>query len=170
MEQLFPKYPGSSRVWIFQANKNIESSEATRIMDHIQHFLSNWKSHGKAMNASFQIVNHYFLIIALNTLEGNEASGCGIDALVQEVKIVGNHAGIDFFNNANIAFQTESGVKIVPLSEVKKDIETGKITPEQKVFVNSITTLDELNSKWLIPSKDSWLARFFKAKSILSEG
>jgi hypothetical protein len=47
---------------------------------------------------------------------------------------------------------------MVPLSQLPYALSSGLITPDTLYFNNTVQTKAELESKWLIPLKDSWLA------------
>jgi hypothetical protein len=168
MENLFPSFPGSSRVWIFQSDRPIQADEARAVKKALESFLSSWKSHGHSMISDYEILNAHFLIVVLNNSTGPDASGCGIDSLVLKVKEIGENNNIDFLNNANVAFSDGGGIHIVNLANIRKEIENGKVNSEHKVFINSVTNLGDLRNQWLVPVKESWVARYFKSTQALS--
>ena len=168
MEPIFPNYPESSRVWIFQGDRPLSPADHEFAETTLHSFISNWKSHGNPMVASFKILYNQFVVIALNTASGHEASGCGIDGLVKVMKVIGEKTKIDFLNNANIAFLKNQNIYIIKHTQLKNEIEKGVINQDDKVFINSITSLSEVNKKWLVPVNESWISKYFKTK-ILQE-
>jgi hypothetical protein len=50
-------------------------------------------------------------------------------------------------------------VELLPLSQLQYAFDNGFINGDTLYFNNLVQTKEELESKWIIPVKDSWLAR-----------
>lgn len=161
----FPNHPHTSRVWIFQSDKGLNTSEITIIENRISLFLNSWKSHGQQMKAEYKIMYNQFVILVLDKSFA-DVSGCGIDSLVHELKSCQQIIGNDFFNNGNVAFLKSNEVFILNHLAIKKAIEDGIIGFDNMIFINTIITLEELNSNWLVSVEESWVSKFFNSKSL----
>jgi len=96
------------RTWVFVADRKMNEEEAIRINDELQRFVSNWKTHGKPIDASGFCFEYAAIVIAANEAEV-QASGCSIDKINQLVRSLGSTLGIDFFNRFNVLTRTDSG-------------------------------------------------------------
>ena len=74
----FETLPIHTRVWVYQANRKISSSEKNIISTVLTSFTQEWQVHGQPMKASFHLYYDQFIVLAAD--EGfNAASGCSID-------------------------------------------------------------------------------------------
>ena len=62
----FNTLPGTSRVWIYQANRTFTEAELLEIEKGLQDFLQEWTAHGNDLKAGFEIRYNRFIIIALD--------------------------------------------------------------------------------------------------------
>ncbi|MEM9895227.1 MAG: hypothetical protein AAF789_02555 [Bacteroidota bacterium] len=153
--------PDSSRIWIYQAERRLTPDELIFVDTNTRQFLSNWKAHGMELNASYQIAYDQFLILILNEADA-EASGCSIDASVHLIKALEERLGISFITSDKVAFLQEDEVELVAFSQIKEMVKDKKIIPESLVFNNTIKTLGELKSQWLVESGSTWTSRYFR--------
>ena len=56
---------------------------------------------------------------------------------------------------------TKSDPILLDFREIKSAVEQGKITPETKVFDNTITTFEDFEAKWKSLARETWLKRYF---------
>ena len=96
------------RTWVFIANRKMNEEEAIRINDELQRFVSNWKTHGKPIDASGFCFEHAAIVIAANEAEV-QASGCSIDKITHLVRSLGDSLGIDFFDRFNVLCKNDKG-------------------------------------------------------------
>jgi hypothetical protein len=88
----FDQLPPESRVWIYQANRQLTGPEIVATLPSLARFAEEWTSHGRSLHASAQFLHQQFLIIGLD--EGIAgASGCSIDASVRIRGAVGAAIG-----------------------------------------------------------------------------
>lgn len=164
MEKILNHLPLNARVWVFQANKALNPTEAQVVHNKLGSFLSTWQSHGKALKADLEIVLDHFIVVGLDENQAG-SSGCSIDGLVHAVKELSAGLHIDFLDNSSIAFLKEDQISIIHFKDIRHAIETGSLTVTSKIFNNSVTRLEELHHHWLVEAGQSWLARFFKKQN-----
>ena len=81
----FEEMSPNSRVWIYQADRQLSNQEVSLIEDSSKQFLSEWAAHGNALKSSFSVFHDKFLVISVDE-NYNSASGCSIDASVGLVR------------------------------------------------------------------------------------
>ena len=150
-------FGANSRVWVYQSNRLLSLSEALHIEQEINNFTESWQSHGAEVNAYGNLFFGQFLVLMADEHSAT-VSGCSTDASVRFVKELGNALGIDFFNRTNLAFFTGEKIQTLPLGQLSYAFENGFLTPDTLYFNNLVQTRAELEDKWIIPVKDSWLA------------
>lgn len=149
------------RIWIYQANRILNSEEAKSLLEKMDKFTEQWTAHGKQLAAQALLKYNQFLIIRVN--EGLvKATGCSIDKSTDMLKRVQQELGLDFFDRMQIAYRDAENIKTVSRSEFERLIESGKIDENTIVFNNMVGNSQELEEKWEVPLKDSWHAQAFQ--------
>jgi hypothetical protein len=156
----FQKMPGSSRIWIYQSNREFSGEEVNVITLNTKNFIDNWTRHGDDLKGAFTIVYNRFVVIAVDENFAN-VSGCSIDASVRFIKQLQSELNVDLLNKLNIAFKTNDDVNSVSLYDFRSFIANDKITQDTIVFNNLVDTKADFESKWEVPAKESWHQRLF---------
>jgi hypothetical protein len=156
----FEELPKSSRIWIYQANRDFSEIEQGTISEILKQGISNWNAHGAPLLGSFKFENNRFLIIGLDEHQ-NAASGCSIDSSTKWIKQINERFNIDFFDRSLIYLENGE-LQICSIFGVKKAISEGKIKPTTTIFNNQITLLSQLEDKWKIKAENSFYNRFFE--------
>ncbi len=155
-EELHP----SSRVWIYQANRKLNSEETAFVQSFLAKEIDEWSAHGAALKAGFEI--RYDQIICIFADESQHAaSGCSIDSSTRWFKDLGNKFGIDFFDRSATIVQTD-GLQLIPFLEIKKAVENGVISSESLIATPQVSNLEAYTMNWPEKASDSWLKRYFK--------
>ncbi len=158
----FEQMPAHARVWVYQANRNIEESEVVAILEKSQDFLAQWTAHKQTLQASAKVFHARFLVIALDE-EINAASGCSIDASVHFIKSLEKQLEIDFFDRTKIAFlePTSQTLFVEDMKNLKQKVAEGIIQSHTIVFNNLVENLSQFQNEWKVPVQQSWLLRYF---------
>lgn len=152
------EFDDKSRVWIYQSSRFFSISEALQIEEILENFVANWQSHGaKVKGWANLLFGQFIVIMADETIAG--VSGCSTDSSVRIIKSIEQNFNVDLFNRQNLAFVIKEKVQVLPLSQLKYAVENGFVTSETLYFNNLVQVKEELENNWLIPLKDSWLAR-----------
>jgi hypothetical protein len=166
-ELLPDNFAGNSRVWIYQSPRLFSLSEALTIEEMLEAFVRNWNSHGVAVKGYGNLFYGQFIVLmADETATG--VSGCSTDGSVRLIKEIEQRFGVNLFDRLMLAFRIKDKVQMVPLSQLPYALEKGFISEETLYFNNTVQTKEELETKWLITLKNSWLASRYlavKAKS-----
>jgi hypothetical protein len=156
----FDKIPDTSRIWIYQSNREFSSEEVNVIKFNAKKFIENWTRHGDDLKGSFTIVYNRFIVIAVDENFAN-VSGCSIDASVRFIQQIQSELNVDLLNKLHIAFKTNDDVNSVSLNDFRSFIGNDKITQDTIVFNNLVNTKADFESKWEVPAKESWHQRLF---------
>lgn len=149
-------HPGS-RVWIYQSNRLFSLAEVLEIEDMLNSFTAQWKSHGTPVKgAAHLFFGQFVVLIADETATG--VSGCSTDSSVRLIRDIEQRFGVNMFDRMNLAFIVKDKVQLLPLSQLQYAIENRFIDGDTLYFNNLVQTKEELESNWIIPLKESWLA------------
>lgn len=156
----FDQMPDTSRVWIYQADRQLKKEEVDFVRNVTQNFLTDWSAHGNALKASFAVEHEQFLVLTVDE-DHSQASGCSIDSSVHLIKALEEKLQVSLTNSGNVAFFMNEEVVIYPFQEIKNKVSENQIAPETKMFDNTIKNISDFRTKWLVDSKESWVKRFF---------
>jgi hypothetical protein len=155
----FNTLPNSSRVWVYQADREFSSTEVDQITQQLITFVNNWKRHGEDLKASFQVKYNQFIILSVDE-DYNDVSGCSIDASVHIIKQLQQQFEVDLLNKMNVTFKDGDNINTVSLKEFKEYVKQDKIKPSTVVFNNMIASKADLASSWEVEANKSWHAKF----------
>ena len=155
----FESLEDSSRVWIYQSNREFSESEVVEINDKAEEFIEDWLGHGDQIKASYQIKYNQFIMIAADQ-NYNEVSGCSIDSSVNFIKELEKEFNLDLTNKLNVSFKDNNNINIVSLSDFQKYAKQHKITSKTVVFNNMISTKADLTENWEVTAGKSWHKRY----------
>ena len=148
----------SSRVWIYQSSRRFLITEALSMEPLLEEFVKKWNSHGAPVKGFANLIFGQFIIImADETATG--VSGCSTDSSVRLIKQIESIYKVNLFDRQTLAFYAKENIELLPLSQVKYAMENGFLTPKTLFFNNLVSTKDELLNKWIVPIKESWLAK-----------
>lgn len=162
MDNIFEQLPYTSRIWIYQSNRALSPQEESEILEKANHFARTWRAHGNDLQAGAAILYNQFLILSVNE-EENGASGCSIDKSFKFIQDLESKYKINWLDRSKLAFYIDNKVNIYPLSELKFKIDSGTITKDTLIFNNLVDKKGDLEHKWIIPAKDSWIKKYFMA-------
>lgn len=156
----FDSLADSSKIWIYQSNREFSTNEIQEIREIMENFIVSWKRHGDDLRASYQIKYNQFIILAVDE-SYNEVSGCSVDASTHIFRQIENKFQVDLFNKLNTAFKHGEHINIVSLADFQNYIKQQKINSKTIVFNNLVKTKKELNTAWEVDAGNSWHSRYF---------
>lgn len=156
----FDHLADSSKIWIYQSNREFTVNEIQEINEMLKNFIESWKRHGDDLKASYLIKYNQFIILAVDE-DHNEVSGCSVDASTHVFKQIEQTYQVDLFNKLNTAFKDGENINIVSLADFQKYVKQQKINSKTIVFNNLIKTKKELSTAWEVDAENSWHNRFF---------
>jgi hypothetical protein len=157
-KELLPdNFPGNSKVWIYQSSRLFTLSEALEVETLLGKFSAEWRSHGAEVNAYCNLFFGQFIVLMADESEVG-VGGCSTDSSVRFIKELGEKFGVDFLNRTNLAFVIKDKIQVLPISQLQYAFENGFINGYTLFFNNLVLTKDALETNWIIPVKESWLA------------
>jgi hypothetical protein len=163
-------FAGDSRVWIYQSPRLFFISEALQIEELLETFVRDWKSHGTPVKGYANLFYGQFIVLMADEAAAG-VSGCSTDGSVRLIKEIEQQFGVNLFDRLMLAFRIDAKVspsdqpspaagkvQMIPLSQLQYAVENGFIDGDTLYFNNTVQTKAELEEKWLIPLKNSWLA------------
>ena len=150
-------HPGS-RVWIYQSNRLFSMGEALEIEKMLHNFLRQWHSHGTPVKGGAHLFFGQFVILIADE-SATGVSGCSTDSSVQLIRDIEKRFGVTMFDRTTLAFVVKDKVQLLPLSQLSYAVENGFINGDTLYFNNLVQTREELENNWIIPVKQSWLAK-----------
>ncbi|QNA43599.1 hypothetical protein [Lacibacter sediminis] len=153
-----------SRVWIYQSSRMFSLGEAIQIEDLLNHFVENWKSHGTPVKGFGTMFFGQFIILMADE-RATGVSGCSTDSSVRLIKEIEQLYKVSMFDRQNLAFVREDKIELLPLGQLQYAVDNGFLQADSIYMNNLVQTKAELDQNWLIPVKESWLAKRIKLEN-----
>jgi hypothetical protein len=161
-KHLLPEdFSPASRVWIYQGSRLFSLGEALEIEEAINRFCDEWRSHGADVKAFGNLFFGQFVVLIADETQAT-VSGCSTDSSVRFIKQLGEQFRVDFFDRTTLAFVIKDKIQLLPLSQFAYAASNGFVDGETLYFNNLAATKEQLEKEWIIPVKNSWLARKLK--------
>ncbi len=157
-EFLKPNFSPNSKVWVYQANRLLRIDEAFVAEEMVKEFVESWQSHGEPVKGQGLIIFGYFVVLIADDTQ-THVGGCSTDSSVRFIKQLGEKFRIDFFDRNQLAFVVNDGIELLPYQQVQYALDHNFLFTDSLYFNNLVATKKDLEEKWIIPLKDSWLAQ-----------
>jgi hypothetical protein len=151
-------FADNSRVWIYQSSRLFLLSEALEIEELLNKFTAEWRSHGADVDAYGNLFFGQFVVLMADETRVG-VGGCSTDSSVRFIKSLGEKFNVDFFNRTNLAFVAKDKIQVLPMGQLSYALQNSFIDGNTLYFNNLVQTKKELEEAWIIPVKDSWLAK-----------
>lgn len=153
------KLPGYARVWVYQSSRFFTPEEVKFLEEKSSDFVKGWNTHGTSLSAEIKILHNLFVIVAVDEMVA-KASGCSIDKSVRLIKDMENALNISLTGRTTIAYvDADKKISLIHFNDLKDKVAQGNIDANLDMFNNLVSSLDDLNNGWIVPIKDSWLAK-----------
>ena len=155
----------ASRVWVYQSNRLFTMHEALEIEELLKTFTMEWLSHGVPVKgAAYLFFGQFVILMADETATG--VSGCSTDSSVRLIKDIESRYAVNMFDRTTLAFLVKDKIQLLPLAQLQYAASNGFIDGDTLYFNNLVQTKEELEEKWIIPVKESWLKGKIALKSV----
>ena len=151
-------FSSDSRVWIYQSSRLFTLNEALTIEELLNEFTAKWLSHGTPVKGAGYLFFGQFIILMADE-KATGVSGCSTDSSVRLIKDIEQHFSVNMFDRTTLAFVVKDKIQLLPLSQLQYAFDNGFIDADTLYFNNLVQTKEELESKWIVPIKDSWLSK-----------
>jgi hypothetical protein len=156
------QFSENSRVWVYQADRQLTDAETKQIKDALDGFTYNWTAHNNQLKAKAEVRYNRFLVLIVDESQAG-ASGCSIDKSVHFMQHLEQEFKINLFDRFNLAYRDGDNVLSAPRHAFEDLIKQQSIDKETIVFNNMVQNLSELQTKWEVPFKDSWHIQLFSS-------
>jgi len=160
--QPYDQFPGESREWVYQSNREFTSDEARRIEERASLFAGTWSAHGDSLTARVDVIYDRFIRVTVDETSAG-ASGCSIDKLVNFVRRLEQEYGVRLLDGMAVSYREGATITCCGRDEFQRLVQSGTVSSETIVFNNSVTTKDEFDSRWEGPITESWHREFLIA-------
>jgi hypothetical protein len=147
-----------SRVWIYQSSRLFTMQEALQVEDLLETFVSHWKSHGTPVKGYGNLLFGQFVVLIADE-NATGVSGCSTDSSVRLIKELEQLYQVNMFDRQMLAFAVKERIQLLPLSQLQYALDNGFITADTLYFNNLVADKQSLDNNWMVPVKDSWLAK-----------
>jgi hypothetical protein len=155
---LEPGFDPDSRVWIYQSSRIFSLGEALEIESMLGDFIAQWNSHGdKVKGAAHLFFGQFVVLIADETASG--VSGCSTDSSVRLIKEMEQRFKVNMFDRLNLAFIIKDKIELLPMAQLDYATSNQFITGETLYFNNLVQSKKDLEEKWIVAVKESWLTQ-----------
>jgi len=156
----FEEMPSGARIWVYQSDRKLTQEEQSIVADKLRSFCDQWNTHGALMPTSYDIKYGKFIILSVDESKLG-ASGCSIDSSVKTLRNIEETIGINLLNQGKVSFMEGDEVTTASLPEIKSYITAGKLAENTYIFNPVVDRKQDLEEKWLITAKESWLKKYF---------
>ncbi len=157
----------NSRVWVYQSNRAFTANEAAFIAEKVKTFVTQWTAHKMEIAGDGALLHNRFIVLMADEAEVG-VSGCSVDSSVHFIRSIGSEFNVNFFDRWCIAYLQDGDVHSCSRAAFEKLVEEGTITDETIVFNNLVATKADLETKWQVAYKDSWLKNLSASHSEFS--
>lgn len=157
-DQIPAEFDDNSRVWVYQCNRQFDGTEAMQIENTLHDFCKEWNSHGSAVHGYANLLFGQFIIIMADESQ-TKVGGCSTDSTVRLIKKIEEVFNVKLTDRLQLAFIIKENIHLLSLEEINLALEDTLITGDTLYFNNTILTKQDLMTKWIIPVKESWLAK-----------
>ncbi|MBC9912843.1 hypothetical protein [Chitinophaga varians] len=147
----------ASRVWIYQSNRPFNEQEIREIDEQLLQFTEQWNAHGAPVKGWGRVVLGQVVILIADETD-TTVSGCSTDSSVRVIKSIEKQYNVNMFDRLLLGFIVKDKVQLLPMAQLGYAMEQGFIDENTLYLNNTVLTKADLDTKWLIPLKDSWLA------------
>ena len=154
------QFSEQSRVWIYQSDRELSDEQVKKVLHQLNLFATEWTAHNHQLKAKAEVRYNRFLILIVDESQAG-ASGCSIDKSVNFMKRLEQQFGISLFDRFNLAYRDGENVLSAPRPEFEELLKNRKINTNTIVFNNLVQNLQQLETKWEVPFKDSWHVQLF---------
>ncbi|MCW3464073.1 hypothetical protein [Chitinophaga nivalis] len=153
----------ASRVWIYQSNRPFNEREIAEINEQLEQFTGQWNAHGAPVKGWGQVIMNQVIVLLADESQ-TTVSGCSTDSSVRIIKSIERQYEVNMFDRLLLGFVVKDKIELLPMAQLSYALEKGYIDENTLYLNNTVLTKAELDSNWLIPVKDSWLASKLAAR------
>lgn len=163
----FDALPDHGRLWVFPARRRLDEGEISSLLEAVDGFLDTWAAHGVPLRSGRLVVEDQFLVVGVDE-DAEAPSGCSIDALVNELRALGDRLGVGLIDHRPVWYRdAEGAVRCVDRSDFRRLAEEGLVDERTPVFDTTLTRVEALRAgKLERGAGETWHRRaFFRSRA-----
>ncbi|MBK8499143.1 MAG: ABC transporter ATPase [Flavobacteriales bacterium] len=151
--------PAHARAWVYKTARDLSQAEQKLVHERGAAFTSSWAAHGAALDACVDVLYDRFVVIAVDE-EQADASGCSIDKSVGFIKHLEHDLNLMLTDRMVVVYEGVRGIASCRLQDLPDLLKEGVITADTIMFDDLVGTVGELNERFRVPLRSSWMQRF----------
>jgi hypothetical protein len=151
--------PAHARLWVYKTPRDLGQAEQKLVRERGAAFTAGWAAHGAALDACVDVLHDRFVVIAVDEQQA-AASGCSIDKSVGFIKDLEHDLNLMLTDRMFVVYEMEGHTRSVRLQELPVLIKEGSITPDTMVFDDLVSTVGELQERFRVPLRATWMERY----------
>jgi hypothetical protein len=151
--------PAHARVWVYKSANAFTPEQQQGILARGAAFTANWAAHGATLDACVDVLRDHFVVIAVDEQQAM-ASGCSIDKSVRLVQDLEREMGLTLTDRMVVLYEKGGAVHACRVPDVQDLLTSGGLTADTMVFDDLVSTKAELDARFRVPLRGTWMARF----------
>lgn len=156
----FEELADQSRLWVYQAERQLTKEEQETVLQSGIEFTKSWTAHNRDLKASIDIFYNQFIVLSVDE-SAAPATGCSIDKSVHFMQAVEQKLGIQLLDKSRVAYLKNGEVQLIPLPKIKEMVGVGELKSDSIIFNNMVSDVSSFNKQWKVKASDSWMSRYF---------
>ena len=152
----FDSLPDDSRVWVFGADRALDTASTQRLLGIVDAHLAQWAAHGSPLTSARDWRDDRFLTVAVDQHTAG-ASGCSIDTLFRQLQTLERELAVSLVGGGRVFYRDPSGsVQSADRAAFTDLADRGVVTPSTAVFDPTVQTLGDWRRGFERPARESW--------------
>lgn len=151
--------PAHARVWVYKTPRHLSQAEQKFVREQGAGFTASWAAHGAPLDACVDVLHGRFVVVAVDE-EQAMASGCSIDKSVGFIKQLEYDLNLMLTDRMIVVFERNGDLESCRLQELPELLKEGVITADTIVFDDLVASVGDLNERFRVPLRSSWMQRF----------
>lgn len=151
--------PAHARTWVYKAARDLSQAEQKLVRERGAAFTASWAAHGSQLDACVDVLHDRFVVVAVDEAQA-EASGCSIDKSVGFIKQLEHDLNLMLTDRMVVVYEGADGITSCRLQQLPELLKDGSITTDTIMFDDLVATVGEINERFRVPLRNSWMQRF----------
>lgn len=148
-----------ARVWVYKSATTFTSEQSEAILSRGVEFTRTWAAHGAPLDACVEVLHDHFVVVAVDEQQAM-ASGCSIDKSVQFVRALERDLHLQLTDRMAVLYERDGAIRTCRVPEIEALLTAGDLTAITPVFDDLVSTKADLDARFRVELRESWMARF----------
>jgi len=151
--------PDASRVWVYKANRILNTEEVNCILQDGQTFSDGWRSHGEDLSAAVDILLDRFVVIMVDD-QVVDVGGCSIDTSLHFIKMIEQKIDVLLTDRMIVWYEHDGEIQKCRTAPFREKACNGHVNGDTIVYNDLVNNKADLQTNFRVAAKDSWLSNF----------